>query len=233
MNRFITAALISTFMVVMILTAVAELNSHRHESAGRVVIGASSTESLAVPEGMDLKKVKGSFKYKSDTEEKAQQMWIIAGEVPTAHTSFDTVEMFNINCQEPGTPYGVNHEFGKDASGVKGRNGDRIKQKFMYYSAQKTRSEGHKSFPSFGFFKAKIKDGKMRFMYSIKKANEGNMLIGMEDYEALHNGMKDEKPYKESGVPFQCSLGVDDEAHGTDGTIAFKATKSKGKGTVE
>jgi hypothetical protein len=232
MNRCIAGALVSTFLIVMILTAMAELNSHRHPSAGRVVVGAVSTESLAVPEGMNLSKVKGSFKYKSESEEDAQQMWIIAGDVPTSNKTFDTVTQFNVKAQEPGTPYGIDHTFYKNSEGVKGRNGDRIKQKFIYYSAN-TRSEEHRRFPSYGFFKAKIKNGRMNYMYSIKKANQGDMLIGMEDYEALHDGMKDEKPYKESGVPFECALGVDGETHGTDGSISFKATKSKGKGSVD
>jgi hypothetical protein len=216
----------------MILTAVAELHRHRHDTAGRVVIGVPSSESLAVPMGMDLKKVSGSFKYKSESEDDAQQKWIIAGEVPVSNDTFNTVNTFNIKAHEPDTPYGIDHTFPKDPAGVKGRTGNRIKQKFVYFAGTETRSDPHERMPSFGSFKASIKDGKMKFMYSIKKANEGNMLVGMEDYEELHNGMKDEKPYKESGVPFECSLAVDGDTHGTDGIIAFKATKAKGKGKV-
>ena len=232
MNRLLISLLISVFTVVMILTAVAELNRRQNETDGRFIEGTDCLKSLNAPSGMELKKVKGSFKYKSDEQEDAQQMWIMAGEVPTTKTSFDTVDTFKMVGQEPGTPYGINHEFSKNPDGVKGRNGDRIKQKFIYYSAN-TRSEGHKSFPSYGFFKASIKGGKMKYMYSIKKANEGGMLIGMDDYDALHEGMKGEKPQKESNIPFQCSLGVDEEEHGTEGTLAIKATKSKGKGGIE
>jgi hypothetical protein len=215
----------------MILTAVAELSRHRHDSAGRVVIGAVATEEPMDPTGMDLKKVKGSFKYKSESEEDAQQKWIIAGEVPTSHTSFNSINSFNIKANEPDTPYGLDHMFYKDPGGVKGSNGDRIKQKFTYFTANNTRSENYKM-PSFGFFKASIKGGKLKYMYSIKKANEGNMLIGMEDYDTLHNGMKDEKPYKETGVPFECFLAVDGETNGAAGVVSFKATKAKGKGSV-
>jgi hypothetical protein len=232
MNRLLISLLISVFTVVMILTAVAELNRRQNETGGRFIDGTDCLKSLDAPGGMELKKVKGSFKYKSEEEEDAKQMWIIAGEVPTTKTSFDTVETFKMVGQEPGTPYGLNHEFTKNPTGVKGRNGDRIKQKFIYYSAN-TRSKGHHSFPSFGFFKASIKDGKMKYMYSIKKANEGGMLIGMDDYTALHDGMKNEKPQKESNIPFECALGVDEEMHGTAGTLAVKATKSKGKGSIE
>lgn len=231
MNRRIICALISMFLVVMILTAVAELHCHRRDSAGRVVIGAVNTDSPADPTGMDLKKVKGAFKYKSETEEDAQQMWIIAGEVPTSHGSFNSINSFNIKAHEPDTPYGVDHTFFKDSGGVKGSNSDRIKQKFTYFPVNTERSEEHKM-PSFGFFKASIKGGRLKYMYSIKKANEGNMLIGMEDYEALHDGMKDEKPYKETGVPFECFLAVDGETNGAAGVVSFKATKAKGKGTV-
>ena len=230
MNVRMICVLVSAFMVVMILTAMTEVTRNRRGLEGRVIIGAPSVALRTIPDDLAIKKAKGSFKYKSEDEADAQQGWILAGEVPTTHTSFDTINEFQVQGQEPGTPYALEHMFYKDSAGVKGRNNDRLKQKFTYYT---TRSEGHQSFPSYGFFKAAIKDGKMQFMYSIKKASEGQLLVGMDEYTALHDGMSDQKPYKESGVPFECGLSIDGDAHGQTGEIAFKATKAKGKGIVQ
>jgi hypothetical protein len=244
-----TIAASFTFLVIAGLTERPLFRSDRPEYR---VIGTPRIVTEQTLSGLEVKAGKALFKYKSDDANDAQQKWVFKGEVPTTHTSFDTVSQFRITGggeDESSTSasgaviladnyYGIDHTFYKNSTGVKGKNGTKLKQKFTYFTATQKKdssSDGtieplssHHTYPSYGKFKAKIKDGKMSFLYKITKANEGNMLVGMDDYDTIRSEMEKEKK-AEGTATMDVTFAVDDVGYSHTQEVDAKANKNKAK----
>jgi hypothetical protein len=182
---------------------------------------------------MSFKKASGKFKYKSEDQNDAQQGWKLSAEVPTSHSSFDTIKSFNIRGRLSGDSDRLNQTIWKDPTGIKGRNRDRYKQKFLYYTYSK--SSGH-HYPKYGLFMARIKDGKMRYNYAITKANEGNKLIAMDQYDYVKEYMDTNKVYRDT-VYFDTALdmtstGGSKEYHGGGAGFSYTAKKKGARGKI-
>ena len=172
-------------LVIMLLSAAHELSA-RDTVNGEVMIPPPA---VAVVDDISMDKGGGKFKYKSDDPYEAQQTWKLKGTCPTSYQSFDSAYNFQIQLAEAGQPASLNHSF-SDPTGVIGRNSNRYKKKFFYYSSTVTRSSNH-SDPKFGLFKAWIKDGQLKFMYVIKKANEGGKMMNMDDFDYIRQATSD------------------------------------------
>ena len=202
---------------VMIFSAANELSA-RSPGNGEIITPLSLA---TVPDDISLANGGGKFKYKSDDPYEAQQVWKVKGTCPTSYQSFDSANNFQIQFAESGQSPSLDHSFA-DPTGVTGRNGDRYKKKFFYYSSS-TRSSGHHSFPSFGTFKAWIKDGQLKFMYIVKKANEGGMMMNMSDFNAIRDATQTNKI--EKTVNLDGSLLIGSEGHGAAAQSSYTAKK--------
>ncbi len=203
---------------VMIFSAANELSA-RSPGNGEIM---TPLPSVTVPADISLANGGGKFKYKTDDPYEAQQVWKIKGSCPTSYQSFDYANDFTIRFAESGQAPSLDHSFA-DPTGVTGRDGTRYKKKFFYYGTS-TRSSGHHSFPSFGMFKAWIKDGQLNFMYIIKKANEGGMLMNMSDFDAIRNATSQTNKIEKT-VNLDGALLIGGEGHGAAAQSTYTAKK--------
>lgn len=251
MKTLIVYSIITISFTFLVIAGLTEQLPQRADTPEYRVIGTPRIATEQTLAGLEIKTGKALFKYKSEDEQDAQQKWVFKGEVPTTHSSFDTISQFRINGggeQSSSSPagdvalageyYGMDHTFYKNSTGVKGKDGTKLKQKFFYYtttqypdgsmvSGEEPTSEHHK-YPTFGMFKAKIKDGKMKFTYKITKANEGNMLVGMEDYDTIRNEMQEEKK-AEGTAAMDVTFSVNSVGYSHYQDVEAKANKNKAK----
>jgi hypothetical protein len=224
-TRLISVCVVLAVLVsLMVVSAVNELSSHAEYHGSTI----EPVPSIVAVNDITMKKAGGKFKYKKEDPSEAQQGWKIAGSAPTSKENFYGASNFNIEFKEAGQPATHQHSF-SDPTGVIGKDGDRYKKKFFYYTS--TRSSDH-HFPSFGIFKAWIRDEKLFFMYIIKKANEGNMLMEMEDFDYIRNETSNtNKIVKTLNLEGAIQLGT--EQHGTAFQSQYKAKKKGLKMKIE
>lgn len=209
-------------LVVLVLNAKSELGSISNQTQGTPIFINSDTIYFA--DDIELKKGIGKYKYKSENVADAQQSWKIIGETPTAYTNFNQVTSgFNIQFGETGKSPSLNDNIPFNPTAVLGRKGNRYRQKFFYYSTAKSSSH---SFPSFGFIKAWLKNGKLKYMYVIPKANEGNLLANTDTYNDLRNTM-DTSNKVEEVISLYTSITAGLETHATQVNAKIKANKKK------
>ena len=226
LNRIsiIFSSIFFILLVVLVLNAKSELGSISNQTQGTPIFINSDTIFFA--EDIELKKGIGKYKYKSENVSDAQQSWKIIGETPTAYTSFDQVTSgFNIQFGETGETPSVNDNIPFDSTAVLGRKGNRYRQKFFYYKTTKS-SGHHHSRPSFGFIKAWLKKGKLKYMYVIPKANEGGLLANTDTYNDLRTTM-DASNKVEEVISLYTSIRAGVETHATQGNAVVKANKKK------
>ncbi len=228
LNRIsmISSCIFFLLFIVLILNAKSELGSINDQTQGTPIIINSDTIYFA--DDIDIKKGSAKYKYKSDDAADAQQSWKIIGETPTAYTDFNQISSFNVQFGETGKTPSVNDTF-YDSTGVLGKKGNRYKQKFSYYKT--TKSSDH-STPSFGFFKAWIKKGKLKYMYVIPKANEGGMLFNTSSYNDLQTAMSESNKVERS-IGAYTSITAGTETHTAQGNVDIKAKKKKLKAKIQ
>jgi hypothetical protein len=200
--------------------ALTEWQASQRPTGGAVVTPEQAAAIRDAPDDISFKKVKGKFKYKSDDPSDAQQKWVVAGEVPTAYTSFDQVSSVGCNAQNQAGDVSTSNMRSVNPTGILGRKRNRYREKFFYFAA---RSEHH-DYPTYGKLKMKIKDGMLQYMYVISKANEGGQLVGMNKYgdvKAATATGKVERTMSASG-----GFTIGGEAHAGTRTVTTKA-KSK------
>ena len=232
-------AVASVFSGVVVLYAMRETNLRRVEP-GNV---AQLIEPLPGSNDLALQKSKGKYKYKKEEVSDAQQGWKLAGEMPTSHNSFDGMGSVRVRGRRSGDTDALNHMMYIDPTGIKGRNGDRYKQKFSYYSAE--RSEGHHRYPSWGFIKMWLErapsssangegttsENRLRFLYVVTKANEGGELLETEYQDDLKQEVSEQKKIEgEENLEFGFNAGA--ESHGAAVRAKYKAKQKKAKGTM-
>ena len=185
-------------------------------------------DKLTATQDLVVQKASGKFNYKSENSSDAQQGWKIAGECPTAYNNFNAIPSFRIKARQEGEVDSLDHFFYKDATGILGSDGTRYKQRFLYYV--NSRSDHHDRFPAYGMFKASIKDGKIKFQYSITKANEGNMMVNMQYFDDIKNTMSESNKFKAAamlGVTFEPGSEIHDNTSKVVYNAKLKATKAK------
>lgn len=184
-------------------------------------------EKLTAMQDLKVSTGAGKFKYKSEEEDEANQGWKIAGECPTAYQNFHQVPLFRIRARQVGEVDSLNHAF-YNSTGVLGRDGNRYKQRFFYYSA--TRSKHHK-LPSYGFFKARIKDGTLKFQYAVTKANEGSMMVNMQYFDDVKDTMTESNKFKAvANIGVTIELGS--EVHDNNSMVKYTAKQKMSKAKV-
>ena len=171
MKRFyyLISIVFVSLLTVMFLNAKSEIFSKANTVKGEQIT-INLPPSNALP-GMEITKAKGKYKYKKEEADDAQQAWIVAGECSTAHSSFESISTINIKLNEVGDSDAASQSIYVDSSAVKGRKKNRFKQKFSYFKTAYC-SGHHHHIPSYGFFKASIKDGKLKYMYMLIKIIE-------------------------------------------------------------
>ena len=216
--RFVSLSVICTVIVVFMLFSATSEISARSDRQGEVI---EPVKSIVIVDDIVMSKAVGKCKYKKEDPNEAQQGWKLAGEAPTAKQNFYGASNFNIALKESGQPDSLNHGF-SDPSGIIGKDGDRYKKKFFFYTS--TRSSGH-HFPSFGIFKAWIRDGNLKFMYVIKKANEGGKMMNMDGFDTIRQETAGGEKIEKS-VNLEGALQVGGEAHGAAFQSEMKAKKT-------
>jgi hypothetical protein len=183
-----------TLVVLIVCGALTAVLSARTErDAQNMLTGEymAPVQTLVSQNDIDLKNGKAKYKYKADTVSDAQQKIKLAGKFPTGMQDFNGVQSFRVRCRYAGQPDAVDDMFGTP-TGVQGKKANRYKQKFFYYTAatDASRSEHH-SLPTFGKFKAWIKNGEMYFVYALNKMNQGGMMVETADYQGLKDVMSE------------------------------------------
>jgi hypothetical protein len=197
---------------------------------------------LSVANDIELQKTKGKYKYKKEDPAEAQQGWKIAGAMPTAYSSFDSMGTVRVRGRRSGDLDTLDQTIPLDPTGVKGRNGNRFKQKFFYYSAQ--RSEGHHRYPSWGFIKMWLErasdsssaeggnsENRLRFLYVVTKANQGGQLLKTQYQDDIKQQVAEEK--KVTGqAELELGFQAGTESHDASATAQYKAKKKGAKAKV-
>jgi hypothetical protein len=238
------SALLSLISVSVVLVAVVLLSAMR-EVRVRALEPENISEVIAplsVANDIELKKSKGKYKYKQEDPAEAQQGWTLAGEMPTAHNSFDTMGSVRVRGRRSGDLDTLDHTIPLDPTGVKGRDGTRFKQRFLYYSTE--RSEGHHRYPSWGFIKMWLEhasssssaegansENRLRFMYVVTKANEGGELVKTQYQDDIKQKVSEEK--KVTGqTNLELGFQAGAESHDAGATAQYKAKKKGAKAKV-
>jgi hypothetical protein len=208
----------------MVVSAVNEFSTRANHHGSAI----EPIPSIVTVNDITMKKAGGKFKYKKEDPAEAQQGWKIAGSAPTSKENFYGASNFNIEFKEAGQSSSHQHMF-SDPTGIIGKDGDRYKKKFFYFTA--TRSKGH-HFPSFGIFKAWIRDGKLFFMYIIKKANEGNMMMEMDEFDNIRQETSDTNKIVRT-VNLEGSVQLGTEQHGAEFQSKYTAKKKGLKMKIE
>jgi hypothetical protein len=184
-------------------------------------------EKLTAMQDLKLNKASGKFKYKHDEAEDANQGWKIAGECPTAYQNFNQVPLFRIRVRQVGEIDSLDHPF-YNSTGVIGRDGNRYKQRFFYYPV--TRSKNHR-LPSYGFFKASIKDGNLKFMYAVTKANEGGMMVNMQYFDDVKDTTSESNKFK-AAANIGVTVELGSEVHDSDNMVKYTAKEKMTKAKI-
>jgi len=227
-THYIISIVFVSLLTVMFLNAKSEIFSNGKISKGEPVI-INLPPANALP-AMEIKKAKGKYKYKKDDADDAQQAWIVAGECPTTHSSFETISSFNIRLNEVSDTDAASQSVYVDSSAIKGRKKNRFKQKFSYFKT--TYCSGHHHIPSYGFFKAQIKDGVLKYMYMIKKAKEGGLMVKTNDYSNFKTTMAESNKVV-STVNVESYLSVNSETYYAQKQFEFTAKKKSLHGKVK
>ncbi|NLF40480.1 hypothetical protein GX586_13630 [bacterium] len=187
---------------------------------------------------MTINKAGGAFKYKKESPSDAQQRWKLAGSCPTAMTSLDEMSSISFSGRLAGGSDQPVQTFYTTPTGVKGRKGNRYKQKFFYFTkGASSRSSGHHSYPSFGMFKAWLEDGELRYLYSISKANQGGVMIAEDQIPYVKDYMETNKTESDT-VAFETAMQVNTytrgaELHDGGASFTYKANTKKARGKLE
>ncbi len=187
---------------------------------------------------MQLRSAKTKYKYKKPDPDLAKQGWTMKGEFDTAQTGFSTWNLITIRagCGTGDTPNQINHQF---SPGKVSKNKTSCKSKFFIVSGNaakngKTPKSAWPHIPSFGMFSARIKDGKLRFVYNIKKAKEGNQSISNSFGAIAEFWGKMGDTNKLEGAGFvNTKIKIDTEEKKADSMIKLKATKKGIKGKIK
>jgi hypothetical protein len=193
--------------------ALTEWRASHQSTGGALVTPAQAAIMFDAPDDITFKKVKGKFKYKGDSPANAQQKWVVAGEVPTTHTSFDDVSTVGHDSQMDGGDTHAGAARPLDTTGILGRKHDRYREKFFYYG---TRSTDH-AYPSYGRLKMKLKDGMLSYMYVISKANEGDCMVGLNKYADVKAATATGKVTRT--ISATTSFNIGDEMHAGTRTV--------------
>jgi len=187
---------------------------------------------------IQLRSAKTKYKYKKTEPEQAKQGWTMKGEFDTSLESFNKYTPIRIQAGTGtgGAPHQINHQFTPDKVS---KNGKSCKAKFKY-SPSKSSKNGitPKSFdhnwPSYGMFSGRIKKGKIRYAYNIKKAREAGQMEngGFDDIKnSWANSGETSKVEVAGFVHAKVKIGVDEKK--ADSMMKVKATKKGVKGKVK
>jgi len=195
-------------------------------------------ETFSPTGNMKLRSAKSKYKYKKDRLDQAQQGWTIKGEFDTAQTAFyDTTPIrIQAGTGTGDSPDQIDHSFTPDKVS---KNGKSCKAKFKYlqYKSSKNgkapKSKGH-HWVSLGLFSGRIKNGKLRYAYNIKKANEAGLMktTGFDDIKDYWANSAESNKVESAGfVHSKVKIGADDKK--ADSMMKIKATKKGAKGKVK
>jgi hypothetical protein len=200
-------------------------------------------ERLIAMDDLSLTKTKGKYKYKKEDPADAQQGWTIAGEMPTAHQSFQSMGSVHVRGRRAGDVDALDHRVYLQPSGVKGREGTRFKQRFTYVNQDRSRN-GYRE-RAWGFLKMWLErsprstraDGatsggtRLRFLYCVTKANQGGQLLETEYQDDIKQKVAQEKKISgQENLEFGFQAGS--EPHMTSATAKFKAKKKGARGKI-
>ena len=223
----ILSVVLLSLLAVMYLNAKSEISKNSTAQKGEEVVINIPVNAAGA---MDIQKGSGKYKYKKDNPDEAQQAWKVIGECPTTHSNFDTISTFYFSMNEAGDCENESQHIYVDSSAVKGRKRNRFKQKFSYFKT--AYSSCHHHLPSYGMFKAWIKDGNLKYMYMISKANEGGLMVKTNGYDNFKQTMSETNKVK-SSVNVQAQLSVNSDIYTTQKSFEFTAKKKALHGKVK
>jgi hypothetical protein len=205
-------------------STVTELSRSAPAHGEQVIIPAPRT----LVSDIEVKKVSSKYKYKSEDVDDAQQTVQVMGTCPTSYENFDQIGSFAVAGGEQGQPDSFNHSFMRDPTGVMGRKGTRYKQKFFPWTAAKSDHHNINKYKT-GMFKAWIRDGELKFIYLLAKANEAGKMVETNDYAGMRTTLAETNKAVKGNVAIDAGLQVGGEGHGVIGTCDYKASKKTAK----
>lgn len=229
----------------VIYAALTETILTRKDAPQFRIIGTPDIATRTVSsDSLNIRRAGGRFRYRSEDPSEAQQGWVMRGSVPTSHESFDTISQIRITASGEADvedneilahasalsdTYGLDHTFFKQSDAVRGRRNHRLRQRFVYYPnrdevagevvgcpASRTRN--------YGVFNANIRNGEMRFTYRINRANEGNMLIGMNEYGDIRDQMAEHRRIR-GAADMEAGVGINGVMHTQSGEAQVRANR--------
>lgn len=139
----------------------------------------TSLAPLAVNNDMKIKSAKGTYRYKTDDVDDAEQTWVLTAETPTAYSSFDQISTIRMRGRKTGKPDSLDHQFSLKPSGITA-GGKAYKGRFFPWdtvACASSKSSGSDHKYACGIFKAKLVPDKttglnrLIFLYAVTSAS--------------------------------------------------------------
>jgi len=188
-----------------------------------------------------LTKATGNWQYKSKEIEKSQQKVALGGTIPTAYDNFNSVESFRIqtaashmyNESLTGKFTGFDHQFNV-RDGKVNKPGTIFNCNF--YPRRMSSSPHHPKPKKVGGFKAKIKNGQIKFLYQVPKGKEAGMMVQTHFYGFIQSCRTQDwfKGYTKERIEgeAQVILAAGSEVSYGEANCRVKVGKSAGKTTL-
>ena len=188
-----------------------------------------------------LTKATSNWKYKSKEAEDSQQQVALGGTVPTAYDDFNSIGSFRIQTAASHTYHesltgeftGFDHQFNVNEGKV---NKPGTVFNCNFYPPTVLSSPHHHRPKKVGGFKAKIKNGQIKFLYQIPKGNEAGMMVETGRYEYVQSCRTQDwfKSYTRERVEgeAQVILAAGSEVSYGEANCRVKVGKSAGKTTL-
>ena len=180
-----------------------------------------------------FKKAKGKFKYKQDTFSESKQKGAVAGDVPTAYTSFDQFSSVDFQVLESEGRVDAGRTLNVNPDGIKGRKRDRYRQTYVVYLAAHAADNGHDARSCHHEKKrvasvaAWIKDGALKYVYT-EKPYYDSMKVGGDQFDNVKAATSTGGVVRGS-TSFSGTARVGTEYSATTRSATYKGNKKVGK----
>lgn len=244
MKRSVFAVLIVCVCAAyVLLSALTELTSSAvaHQSAEEYA-KLTSLAPLAVTHDLKIKSAKGKYRYKTDSPEDAEQMWLVTAETPTAYSSFDQISTIRMRGRQTGKPDSLDHQFAVKPSGITA-GGKAYKGRFFPWdnvaaSGNHVLSSGSHHKYACGIFKAKLVPdtssglNRLVFLYAVTSASRLGELSETNHFEEMKSFLADAK--KTNGViTTEYAMSINGlEQHDGSSQATFKGATKNGTGKL-